>query len=91
MPFEGRIDRQRGRSLLRLGQFALQRFDLAFEPRDVPPLVRDAIRLAFEFRALRLPVLLPVPLLRGFCFPTSEQKTGHDPRGRLEELGPFDP
>jgi hypothetical protein len=91
MPFERRIDRPRGRGLLRLGHLALELFDLAFEPRHVPPLVLDHFRLAFELCVLLSPGVLPVPLLCGFCLPTSEQKTGHDPCGRLEEFGAFDP
>jgi hypothetical protein len=91
MPFERRIDRQRGRGLGRLDRRALEHFDLALEPRNFPLLVLDQFRLAFEFRALHLTFLLPAPLACGLGLPTSEQKTGHDPCGRLEELGPFDP
>jgi len=91
MPFERRIDRQKGRSLLRLGHLALELFDLAFEPRDFPPLVLDLPGLPLEFFLLLLTFVLPVLLLCGLGFPTSEQKTGCDPCGRLEEFGAFDP
>lgn len=91
MPFERRIGRQTGRSLGLQGHLPLEVLDLAFEPRDVPPLVRDHFRLAFELCVPRSTFVLPVPFVRGLGLPTPEQKTGHDPHGRLEEFGAFDP
>jgi hypothetical protein len=69
----------------------LELLDLTLEPRDLRPLVLDHFRLAFELGVLLSTFLLPVALARGFCLPTPEQKTGRDPRGRLEQFGAFDP
>jgi hypothetical protein len=91
MPFERRIARQKWPGFGRFDQLALEHLNLAFESRDVPALLFDLLGLPLKFGLLLSTFVLPVPLLRGLRFPTSEQNRGHDPPGRLEEFGPFDP
>lgn len=91
MPFERRIGRQTGRGLGRRADLAFELLDLTLEVRDFPPLVLDHFRLAYELCLLLLTCGLPGPLDCGLGLPTPQQKPGHDPHGRLEEFGPFDP
>jgi hypothetical protein len=69
----------------------LEHLNLAFEPREFPPLILDLLGLPLELGLVFLTFVLPMPLFRRLGFPTSEQKPGRDPHGRLEEFGPFDP